>query len=296
MTKTMTEHEIKVGLYLDTPDGKSGVITFAEQVCPGVFSVGLRDEYTGLPHTFYLASAGAVSKEAARYGTAADGILFFEEGVPGSGWEIVDFEVSRYKLRQGASLESDDIYTLSRVYCERYPEYFGGLEAPKNTPFGRVIRLKKAAEGLYFAETERLRWLLAAHHVIWQGDDLSGYAKSLGVTDAQESDTPYMFFTLQNSTPAICELLDLGQYRGLLRYIRSKKALAAQLYRRHFAYVVNNNLLELSGRGASDMAANLAREAGLIGGDDMDNEQARREKNCLALTGDLPDRGLFLLP
>lgn len=41
--------------------------------------------------------------------------------------------------------------------------------------FGRVIRTKRAAGGLYFAETATCAGrLFAAYRAIWQGDGLSG--------------------------------------------------------------------------------------------------------------------------
>ena len=304
MTKTMPEYEIKAGLRIDTPDGKSGVISFVRKVYPGFFYIGVRDDDTQLLRTFYLVAADAapavLSEEAMGYGALFNDRLFFEEGIPGGGWEIVDFEIRRYQLQQGLPLERDNIYLRSRIYCELYPEYFGGLETPKNTPFGRIMRLKKAAEGLYFAETEKLCWILAVHYVIWQSDDLSDYTKMLGLVDAWDIGAPYMFFTLENSVPAIYELLALEQYRGLLGYIQSKEALAAELYRNHLVYVINHNLLELSGCGAADMASSLMAEFGLVGGDDADDEQAlaRRMANCIALlpSGQTLGKGLFLLP
>ena len=301
----MTANKIEVGAEIETPEGEPGVITFAEHPCPDIFYISVRYDNISPPRSYYLVAGGAVpqiiSAEAARYGSLVGDTLFFEEGAPGSGWELVDFEVSRYKLGHGASLDNDDIYTLSRVYCERYPEYFGGLEVPKNTPFGRVIRLKKVAEGSYFTETEKLRWLLAVHHVIWQDDDLSGYAKSLGALDEQGGDTPYMFFTLKNSTPAIYELLALKQYRGLLKYIQSEQALVAALYQHHFSYVVNSNLLELSGQGMTDMISHLRRLADFMYGVDIDDTEdeslaEQREKNCIALPAGVSGKGLFLLP
>lgn len=299
----MPEYEIKAGLRIDTPDGKSGVISFVRKVYPGFFYIGVRDDDTQLLRTFYLVAADAapavLSEEAMGYGTLFNDRLFFEEGIPGGGWELVDFEISRYKLRQGAPPESDDIYSLSRIYCELYPEYFGGLETPKHTPFGRVIRLKKAAEGLYFAETEKLCWILAVHYVIWQSDDLSDYTKMLGLVDAWDAGAPYMFFTLENSAPAIYELLELEQYRGLLGYIRSKETLAAELYRNHPCYVINHNLLEISGFGISGMTANRIQKLGIIGegGEDDEEVLARRTANCIALpAGQVFCGNLFLLP
>ena len=293
---------------MDTPGEKTGVITFAEQVCPGVFNINIRDDDTFAPRSFYVVTAEAVpriiSLEAARYGELCDDRLFFEEGVSRSGWELVDYEVSRYKLRQGIPLEDDNIYSLSQIYGERYPEYFGGLVKPNHVPFGgRVLRTKKAAEGLYFVETEKFEWLLAVHHVIWQDDDLSGYAKSLGIIDGQESDAPYMFFTLKNSTPAVYELLALHRYRkGLLKYIQSEDALAAALYRHHADYVVSNNLLELSGQGMTDMIGSLRKLADVMYGMDIDDAEyespaEQREMNCISMPSGQPSRGkLFLLP
>lgn len=288
---------------IDTPDGKSGVITFVRQVCPGVFYIGVQDDDTPLLRDFYVASIDAVpsvlSEEAAWYGVLFNDMLFFEEGIPGSGWEIVDFEVSRYRQRRGVPLDSDNLYLRSRIYCERYPEYFGGLAPPVHTPFGRVIRTKKAAEGLYFVETEKLRWLLAVHHLIWQSDDLSDDATRLGIMDAWDGEWSYMFFTLENSTPAIYELLALKLYHGLLRYIQSKEALAAELYRSHPYYVISHNLTEIFGFGLSGVEASLLQKLGIADEGDEDGEEAlaRLAANCITLPfgQDFGD-SLFLLP
>ena len=103
--------------------------------------------------------------------------------------------------------------------------------------------------------------------------------------------------------PAVYELLALRRYRkGLLKYIQSEDALAAALYRHHAEYVVNNNLLELSGQGMTDMIGSLRKLADVMYGMDIDDAEyespaEQREMNCISMPSGQPFRKkLFLLP
>ena len=65
--------------------------------------------------------------------------------------------------------------------------------------------------------------------------------------------------------------------------------LVAALYQHHFSYVANSNLLELSGRGMTDMISHLRRLADFMYGVDIDDTEdeslaEQREKNCLVLS------------
>lgn len=299
--------EIRFPYHLDEVEW--GEIRHVEVECPGVFYLGTqpvdghlfgREMYAVTPEAIHT----IVSDEALRYGVVSGGVYLFEYGVERSGYELICYEIYRYRVKKGIPVEqgTDSLYCAAVYAAEQYPEYFGGLLPPRHTPFGLTVRIKKVAEGLYFLETDRCQWVLAAAYPVWQCD-LSPAVQKLGTfckydeqTGVQEA--KYLFFEESCCAPAIYELLDLKEYQGLSDYITSRTALETEMFSRFPNYTIQHNCMEVTGRGKCDMLANLLVSIGAELPEEYDSEeqQAKRIANCIHLTPETSSRRLLTLP
>ena len=244
-----------------------------------------------------------ISEETLRYGTVVQGGYVFELYADGNGWELVSYELDRYRLRKAPSEEGrEGIYTSSVYAAEKYPAYFGGILPPRSTPWGLVLRYKKVAEGIFFLETDRLEWVLAVAEPIW-GVDLSEEARGLGQLWEgdrllRRREAQYLYFQTSRCGPVIYELLDYEEYQTLLSYIPSKAALETKLYLNHPGYTLRHNFVQMSGQGKSDL---LNRLASTLGAWDLVEEHSsaldeRRMRCCIQYSPELAHEPMLLLP
>lgn len=284
-----------------------GQIRNVELRCPGVYYVATTGEHghAGREHYVVLREAvpDIISLEVLGYGKPTeDGAYEFEHEVEGSGWELVDFEMERYKVKQGIPFENgESIYASAIYHADRYPEYFGGHIPPRTTPWGLTIRWKKASEGIFFLETDHCEWVLALAQPFWS-IDLSGIVQELGEeceADLQlgEEEAVYRYFKGSDMAPAIFELLDFDDHRGLLDYIHSKEALETYLYTHCPEYVLQHNATEMSGQGKADMLENLLGVFGCpVLEEDSEDVQRRRSANCIHYYPEFADVELLRFP
>lgn len=283
-----------------------GEIKSMEEVCPGVFylttnrpgHIICREMYAVMPDSI-------ISEEALAYGESADGGLhIFEYEVDGSGWELVHYELLRYQAKHGIPIDETDSLYCSAIYAaDRYPAYFGGLIPPRITPWGLTLRYKKAAEGIFFLETDHCEWVLALSYPIWSVE-LSDVAKHLGKQcslDKQmgEEEAEYLYFKRDACAPPIYELLDSSEYKGLFKFIRSKEVLETHLSRWFPEYVIWHNSMELSGHGISDILENLLGAFGCrpeVSDEQAEEKQAQRISNCIRYMPELEELEHLLLP
>lgn len=286
-----------------------GEIKHVEEECPGVYYLATSAPKHIICREMYAVIPGAVpdiiSEEAWGYGKeTADGVRVFECNVEDSGWEVVHYELLRYRTKHGIPRSDTDPLYCSAIYAaDQYPDYFGGPIPPRCTPWGLTVRCKKAAEGLFFLETNRCEWVLALSYPVWSVE-LSDVAQRLGERcelDRQmgEDEAEYLYFKRDACAPAIYELLGNSEYGGLLGFIHSKEALETHLNRRFPEYVVWHNSVELSGCGLSDILENLL---GAFGCRPEESEEKTQEKqalrvaNCIHYTPELEDMDYLLLP
>lgn len=286
-----------------------GELKGVDEACPGVFylvtysqeHIACRELYAVTPE----AVPNIISKEAVAYGKKAeDDICIFEYGVDGNGWELIHYEVLRYRVKHGIPVEeTDSLYSAAIYAVDQYPAYFGGTIPPRTTPWGLTVRYKKVADGIFFLETNRCEWVLALSQPIWSLA-LSDVAQNLGKRcslDRQmgEEEAEYLYFKRDACAPPLYELLGHAEYAGILTYIHSKEALETHLNRRFPEYVIWHNSLELSGRGMSDILENLL---GALGdeweesGEPSEEKEALRIANCIHYTPELVDVEYLLLP
>lgn len=284
-----------------------GAILDVELRCPGIYYVTTTGNrgHAGREHYVVLREAvpDIISPEVLAYGKPIeDGGYEFEHEVEGSGWELVTFEMERYKVKQGIPFENgENIYASAIYHADKYPGYFGGHIPPRMTPWGLTIRWKKASEGVYFLETDRCEWVLALAQPFWS-IDISELAQELGEEceadlqlDAEEA--VYRYFRGDGMAPAIYELLDFKDHCGLLDYIHSKEALETYLYTHCPEYVLQYNATEMSGHGKSDILENLLGVFGCpVPEGDIGDAQKRRMTNCIHYYPELAEVELLRLP
>lgn len=285
-----------------------GEIQQITEVEKGVFEIAAKHRHDIVCRELYVVVADAVpeiiSEETISYGTAIKDATVFLHEKDGNGWELVDYELSRFRAKLRPSEESrEELFSAMAYTAEKYPAYFGGMIPPRSTPWGLTLRVKKAAEGVYFLETDAVEWVLAVANIIWTVD-LSDSVQKLGSScdmdrriNRQEAE--YLYFRKENWGPVVYELLDYSEYRGLLQYISSKEALETLLYLQHPKYTLLHNQTQTTGNGKSDLLTNLLACLGDL--EDMDEEASeevnqRRMDCCLHYYPDLVNETVFLLP
>ena len=284
-----------------------GAVRNVELRCPGVYYVvtSAGPYHVAREHYVVLQDAvpSIISPEVIAYGRPAGGGTYeFEHEVMGSGWELVEFEIIRYKTKRGIAPKNDESLYATAIYeADRYPEYFGGHIPPRMTPWGLTIRWKKASEGIFFLETDRCEWVLALAQPFWSidlSDVVQGYGEEceadlqLGAEEAV-----YRYFRGKGMAPAIFELLDYEDHRGLLGYIHSKEALETYLYDHCLEYVLQCNAAEMSGKGRADMLENLLAVFGCFPPEENSEQaQKRREASCIHYYPELANVELLRLP
>lgn len=289
-------------------DEGMGSVRRVQEECPGVFHVttNLSTEHFCREHYVVTAEAvpNIISLEVLAYGRLiGEDAYEFEHEVGGSGWELVAFEIMRYKIKQGITLGNHESIYCTAVYdAERYPEYYGGHIPPRTTPWGLTIRWKKASEGIFFLETEHCEWVLALAQPIWS-IDLPDVVKEYGQSceaDLQmgAEEAVYRYFRGSNIAPALFELLDSGVKSGLKNYIYGKEALETYLNVHCPEYVLWYNSLELSGHGKGDVLSDLLAAFGYSVESEEETEQDREKRivNCIHYYPDFAGSELLRLP
>lgn len=286
-----------------------GVINRIEEECPGVYYLGTTmgtQDYVGREMYAVLPSAvpDIISTEALSYGKEAEGVYLFEYEVENSGWDIIKYEILRYKTKAGIGLQNIESLYSSAIYsADVYPEYFGGLLPPRSTPWGLSVRTKKVQEGIFFLETDRCEWVLALAHQIWD-IELSDAVKKMGTLCEQDKSmgeeyAKYLYFRRDNCAPAVYELLTCSRFESLRSFIKSQEVLEAHVYQQNMEYAVTYNMTQVTGHGKCDMLTDILEMLGCEGvREEFETEelQTRRVEACVRFNPELAKEELLLLP
>jgi len=254
------------------PDADWDDLRSITEECPGVFYLVIHIADFKLPREMYAVMPSAIpkiiSKEAIVYGNEIEGIYFFEyEGefnTEHSGWNVIKYEILRYKTKHGIACdEADSLYSIAIFSASQYPEYFGEPIPPRFTPWGAVVRYKKAASGVFFLETDRSEWILALSYPVWSVD-ISDSVQQLGsLCDADkftgQDEAEYLYFQRNKCAPAIFELLQIKKYEGIKNFIYSQEILETALYMQAPTYVIAKNLAG----GKDDFLVELSKLLGI---------------------------------
>ncbi len=235
-----------------------GSISEITEECPGCYHTSINCDGSLIAKEFYIVDVGssAISSAAKAYGESvqeAPGWLLYPY-TDESGWHIVQYEITRYKARLG--LESvEDLRGLAVCSRELYPEYFGVYAVPRACPWGKVLRNRELAEGVYWLETDEFKEVLFVDAM--NIDDLSSYARSLAEKEAGPASTGDLYFSMQNACVPLFEL-----YLQLKPGTVDKAALMNAIMRVHPVYALKNNirgqlegldnLISLSDEGKTD--------------------------------------------
>ena len=145
-----------------------------EELCPGVYYVSAKAG--GFWNEYYIAEAGTpgLSAPAKRLGkplAGHPGLLVYSLETPDSGYMAAEYEILRYRVRNGLPLSEYESLASVAVYgMVTTPEYFGEYPPPRVTPRGLTLRYRRLINGLYVIETERAELLVAACYPIWKSE------------------------------------------------------------------------------------------------------------------------------
>lgn len=240
--------------YIDWPEVRWGEIIHAESVCPGIYYLNARQEELPFGREYYavLENAATIFQEARTYGAALSensGVRLYEAGPPGSGWEIIAYEVKKYRLAHGEKPQENDTLHGSAVYgMELYPGYLREYPAPFATPSGYTCRHRRIDNGVYWIETDRQEHCLA---VAWiYCDEFSEFARKLAVplTEAEQKDLVRTLGPLFFPQEAYCvPLFELMEHRNWDAVI-DRAALMNTVWDRFPEYATAYNAREQSGQ------------------------------------------------
>lgn len=238
--------------YTDWREDRWGEILHAESVCPGVYYLNARQEGIPFGREYYAAleSAEAVSREARTYGAAlseGSGVRLFEAGPMESGWEVIEYELEKYRLAHGGQPQRNFTLHGAAVYgMELYPGYFGEFPVPFATPMGYTCRHKRIDNGVYWIETDRQEHCLAVAYPY--GDEFSEFALALRLVEDGEKNRDqaleYLFF---QQTVCCLPLFELMEHRSWDAVV-DRAALMNAVWDGFPEYAAAHNAGEQSGR------------------------------------------------
>ena len=197
---------------------KYGEIKAAFVECPGVYYVSAlpEDALMELPNEYYVVEQNTrtISDVAKAYGTRLEkpAVYLFSLDDPDSGCYVVEYEISRYKVKHHEPVEEDKTPLLIARYAVEYqPEYFGEIPVPLHTPWGQITRYRQLMRGVFVFETEKIIGGLAVWYPIWEGDLSDSTNKQAHFTSAEGPRNfirtmPFAFYTIPESCLPIFEL------------------------------------------------------------------------------------------
>ena len=155
---------------------KYGRIILTQEVAPGVYYVSAvqHEEHPRIAREYLVVREDVefISAEAKQYGVRVGKepvLLTYDMEEPTSGFQIIKYEIMRYKLLHGLRCE-EDIYGVALYAMDTYPEYFGRIPAPTNTPWGRMTRYRETETGVFWIETEQMKECIAVYYPIWDSE------------------------------------------------------------------------------------------------------------------------------
>lgn len=236
--------------HMDWCEERWGEIIRAEAVCPGVYYLNARQEglFCGREYYAVLEDAEAVSREARTYGAAlseGSGVRLFETRPREGGWEIVEYELEKYRLAHGGQPQKNFTLHGAAVYgMDLYPGYFGEYPVPFATPMGYTCRHKRIDNGVCWIETDRQEHCLAVAYPY--GDEFSGFARKLAVQlkEDEEQTLGALFFTQKVYCIPLFELMEHRNWDAVI----NRAALMNVIWDRFPEYAAAYNAREQSGQ------------------------------------------------
>lgn len=188
-----------------------GKLYTARQECPGVFYASIIWNSEEYGTEYYIVTEKApISEQVRKLGTPFQNALLFS--LEEECGRLAQYEVSKYKVRNHLPLRAwEDLYVSAVCGAADNPEYYGMLPVPMLTPWGRTLRNRVLANGIFWLETEYEDDVLAMSHPFWNSE-LTLAAISYGCFSEPdrwagiEKAMACLFFTKQTSCVPLYEL------------------------------------------------------------------------------------------
>lgn len=260
-----------------------GEVILSEEQCPGVYYLACRADEYEVPIELVVVEKACpyISEAAKRFGVPFkrnESLLVYDYNAERGGREVVLYEAYRYLVRHGLPLPDEStLLSSAAYYADLYPEYFGPIPAPIQTPRGYMTRYLTLTDGIFALETDTGARLIALAGVIWS-TELQDTTILLGmkVGDlAAPVEVQYLFFSEENGCLALFELL-LGHPPLMESPKLDRAALMNAIWTYHSGYALSHNLREQ--QGLNDMLGLILNEVG------MEVELSGSEKNMVALS------------
>ena len=244
-----------------------GEIKVALEECPGVYyvSVSNGNNILGIPEEFYIVIEGTsvISRDALTYGmriAQSPTLYAYNLDMPDSGHYIVEYELTRYKIRNNIPVEKDkSLLTISRYAMEYHPDYFGEIPVPTDTPWGHTTRYRILAQGITWIETENANECLSIYYPIWEGD-LSDFTKEQAkfLTPKKSIQSAFAFY----SQKACClPIFEIQQDNTTLKTHVIYPKLMNALWKYYPEFAALWNIREQS--GLNDLSRQFLQEIGV---------------------------------
>ena len=245
-----------------------GEVFDTEEQCPGVYylACGPEDRKLGNELLVVERSCPHISDAAKAYGQPfGENLLVYDFNNERSGRDVVLYEAYRYlTLHKLPIPDGNSLLSCAASFSDYYPEYFGMIPAPIQTPHGYLTRYITLANGIFALETDTGARLIAIAGLIWSLEleiDTIPLGEKVAGADAPEELT-FLFFSEENGCLALFELL--GGYDALLSNERlDKRALMNAVWKYHPDYAISHNLREQ--RGLNSLLGLALNEAPLHG-------------------------------
>ena len=265
-----------------------GEVFDSEEQCLGVYYFACREDEYEPPRELVVVEKACpyISDAAKHFGEPLEGhdeLLVYDFDDPYGGRPVVLYEADRYRMLHGIPIpDGDDLLGAAAYFADNYPEYFGPIPAPIQTPRGYMTRYITLANGIFALETDTGARLIAIAGIIWSLE-LYDTTKQLGMKVENPAgievpvEVQYLFFTEQDGCLALFELLH--GYKALRENERlDKAALMNAIWQYHPEYALEHNLREQ--RGLNDMLGLIMTAVG------AEVELSGSEKNMVALSAE----------
>ena len=239
-----------------------GDILKVEFYAPGIYYVAAKNsDYSFVCTEYYVIekTTSIISYQVKTYGDpvkSCPNLLLFQAEKEQGGYELIEFEVAKYRIQQNIPLgDLDSPRLIAMYYTEDYPEYFGPYPAPTSTPFGYMLRYKTLQNGIFWIETDQGQYTLALCQPIHEFD-LSDIARKLGkLTECDKMKDiknvqSYLFFSEQDSCIPLFEISRVSSRLAKLDDL-DFPALMNAIWANHVEYAILQNSLVQQGNSLS---------------------------------------------
>ena len=258
-----------------------GEVIDSEEQCPGVYYLACRDDEYTPPRELLVVERDCphISEAVKAYGEDQGGsLLVFNYNDLYSGKQLVLYEALRYRALHGLSpLDGETMRSVAACAADTYPDYFGTIPAPIQTPQGYMTRYMTLLDGIFAIETDAGVRLIAIAGIIWSVELQDTTIALGGKAGNLPEELAYLFFNEQNGCLALFELL---HSYPKLRWCPKLdwRALMNAIWTYHPDYALAHNLREQ--QGLNDLLGLALNDA------EIETELSGAAENMVVLSSD----------